>query len=250
VHRRHIVRTVLFIAIVLATAAGCTKTTTTETGGASSLGSTAPGTGANAMPGATAPNRSGTTSPAGPKCGPVYSEDSTTVPLPPICGSEGGATTHPTAPPTTCVSAPATTGVGTKGGGELICSSPGDDGSVSSPPMTDTVPGRERPIAQPDATHGALSIVTGGSPCPKSADTCVAMFQIVPAKVHLEQVGGSATADGETAGMEGLLSLQLDPGTWRITAIPIAGDRACSAQDVTITAGEATSVSVDCALPG
>ena len=246
-HVRPIARTLLFSAAVLAAAAGCATTTTTETGGAggnpSGSGSTAP----SLPPKTTAPSGKA-------QCTPAYDPDHPTTIAPFDCGSGtglGGTTTHPNLPPTTCVAAPASTAPGVKGGGELICSSPGDDGSVSSPPMTDTtIPGPGPSIAQPDATHGALTIVTGGSPCPKSAEACVAMFQVVPAKIHLENVGSAATVDGETSGREGMLSLQLEPGTWRITATPIEGDRTCTGQEVMINAGETTSISVDCALPG
>ncbi len=161
----------------------------------------------------------------------------------------------PPAPPTTCVSAPATTAAGQKGGGEIVCSSPGDPGgagdSSASPPTT--IPGPDSgpyptPYPTPDATHGVVLVSTGGSPCPASAQQCVAMYAIIPAQITLTPASGQApSVTFSSSGSGGTL---IAPGTWQVTAVPTTGDRSCTPGTVTAVAGTTVNVSIDCVLPG
>ena len=99
---------------------------------------------------------------------------------------------------------------------------------------------------QPDATHGALSGTTGGSPCPRSAEMCVAMYQLVPATIAVMPAGGGTMVT--TVESDGGFSVLLNPGTYTLQTKATAGDRTCADQTVTITARESTDISIDCAL--
>ncbi len=236
--RRRLTSLLLLTVAVAAAAAGCgsTSTTLTEPGGVK--GQEPPGS----IPTATrAPGTSAVPAievPLGSTAGRP--------------GAEPGST--PPSPPTTCVSVPASTAPGGRGGGELICSSPGDSGAPpASSPMT-TVPsdaaGNPLPaMPSPDATHGVVVVSTGGSPCPASAQQCVAMYAIVPATVTFTPPDGQAVPPVAivSTGRTGVL---LSPGAWQVAATPSAGNRTCAPQPVTVTAGATVEISIDCALPG
>jgi hypothetical protein len=198
------------------TAAGCT--TTVETSGGP--GSSAPTTG-NAMPGTTVP---------------------------------AGTTT----PPTTCVHGPATTTPFDRGGGAITCSAvPGtpDDGSASSPPMTDTtMPGDGPPLGpvpiEPDAAHGLVRVAaTGGAHCADSA--CPAIGIIMAGRVDLRPLdradpSGSSDlhADLDQAGSAFVLA---PPGRYEVSATTDVGS--CTPATVVVTAGQTQQVPLACSVP-
>lgn len=227
--RRRTVGVVVGLVLALgATAGGCA--TTVETSGGS--GSSVPTTG-TAMPGTTV--RVDTTAPP--------------------------ATTRTTGttPPTTCVRGPATTTPFDRGGGAITCSTvPGnpDDGSSSSPPMTDTtIPDVGPPVGpppiEPDATHGLVRVTaTGGYDC--AGEACPAIGIIMAGQVELgprldpsdPRDLASRTARLDLTGTALVLAL---PGRYEVTATTDVGS--CQPEVVTVVAGQTVEVPLRCAVP-
>ena len=211
-------------ALVVLGAAACSSTPTVETGGASGSGS---GSGASSDPGSSA---SPTTLPAA-----ADAPSDVVDPAPPRADAS---------PPTTCVEGPATTIPGDPGGGRITCSAADPDGSVSSPPMTDTTIFRPSTSIVPSADHGALVVsATGGYDC--GDDPCPAIGIIMSGTISVVGPDG-VPADNQLDGA-GLAGFRLTPGTYQVTAE--VGPGSCQAGTATVTAGVVTDLSLLCSVP-
>lgn len=201
----------LAVASVVALSA-CSGSGTVETGGA-------PGTG-----------------PSGVDAGATENPGS---PADPATPSTGGAPV-----PTTCVEGPATTTPWDAGGGRIICTDP-DQGSVSSPPMTDTtIPAATTPLA-PDATHGVLVVsATGGYECPPD-QACTTIGIIMQGVVEVTGPDGAvASAPIDAMGRAGF---RLAAGEHRVTAQVAPGS--CAPTAAAVTAGATVEVALACSVP-
>lgn len=224
----------MLVAALVLLGAGCGRAQdSTSTVGRPPATGTAPGT-APALPPSSASTLYGTIpEPRGAQVPPSEGSGASSEP-----GVPGG-------PTTTCVRGPATTALGQRGGGEITCSTiPPADGSVSSPPMTDTtIPVEPVTRLQPDATRGVLRGTVGGAACPATAEQCIDLYRLVPARVD---ISGPTTAAAHTAGMENLFQLLLPPGRYQVVAVPDAAGETCVPTTIDVVVGQAVDVSVDC----
>jgi hypothetical protein len=230
----------LVLAVLLASvAAGCGRgDQTASTNSGSPAGTTTPAGAAtsSAPPATSAGGSSPGSAPAGDPGRPGE--------VPP---SPGGGVTSPSSavpgPTTTCVRGPATTAPGQRGGGEITCSTLPPDGSVSSPPMTDTtIPVDETAPLQPDSTHGVLRGSVGGAACPATAQQCIDLYRTVPARVD---VRGPVATSTHTASF-GDYQVRLPPGRYEVVATPDAAGNTCVATTADVVAAQVVAVSIDC----
>jgi len=209
------------------TGGGTTGTTSAVASGVTGTGTSTPTTAVGA-PGT--PLESGTVEPA-----PAGPGASTGPGGPGLPATPGG-------PTTTCVRGPATTTPFGGGGGEITCSTIPPDGSVSSPPLTDTtIPTAPGEALIPDAGHGVLRGSVGGAPCPATAEQCVASYRFVPALVAAR---GPVSSTARTDAL-GQYQLLLPPGRYEVVASP-DGDDLCTPGVAEVVAGQTLDVSIDC----
>ena len=147
-------------------------------------------------------------------------------------------------PPTTCVEGPATTTPWDAGGGRIICTAP-DQGSGSSPPMTDTTIPVTPTSLSADASHGVLVIsATGGYECPPN-EACIAIGLIMQGVVEVTGPGG--TVESAPIDESGRVGFRLAPGEHRITAQVTPGS--CAPAGASVTAGATVDVALACSAP-
>lgn len=167
--------------------------------------------------------------------------------------SEPGATDPTGSLPDGCHEAPATTAIGVDGGGEIVCESPGDTGSVGDPNTT-IPPATTAPIP---AGEGLVRGTLGGSPCSRShqEQPCIEIFELLTGTVTFDPLDGPAdsvsvdVANGTDPLTAGQFEVALAPGRWRVQGAPDTADRTCDAQDVTVAEGVVTEVSILCQAP-
>ena len=146
---------------------------------------------------------------------------------------------------TTCVDAPATTTPWDQGGGRIVCSAADQDGSVSSPPMTDTTIPAPTTSLVPDAGTGVVVVsATGGYDCP-AGQACIDIGITMVGTI--EVVGPDGAVDTAPIDTTGRAGFRLAPGAHQVTARVTTGS--CQPSTVTVEAGRTADLALSCSVP-